>query len=103
MRKHEAELLPHGQQYHQVLTAASAHRRPPPPGVQHRQMPYVAKPQLEEQGDPGAIARGIKDQGVAAKLAAAAARRRQRQAQQQQQAGSEGQPGSGSSGGGSTS
>lgn len=60
-------------------------------------MPYVAKPQMEEQGEPEALTRGIKDQGVAAKLAAAAARRRQRQPQQQQRAGAGGQPGGGSS------
>ncbi|KAL4431212.1 hypothetical protein ABPG75_006468 [Micractinium tetrahymenae] len=57
---------------------------------QFEKVPYVQTPQIEEQGEPAALTRGIKDPGVAAKLAAAAARRRQRQA------GDGGQPGSGS-------
>ncbi|PSC76418.1 LYR motif-containing 1 [Micractinium conductrix] len=50
---------------------------------QFEKVPYWQKPQLE--GDVEAVAAGVKDPGVAARLAAAAARRRQRLAAQQQQ------------------
>lgn len=54
------------------------------------QTPYVQAPRLESE--PEAVASGIKDKDIAARLAAAARRRRERLAQQQQQ---QVQPGTG--------
>ena len=49
------------------------------------QVPYVQAPKLDTADEPEAVASGIKDKDVAARLAAAARRRRERLAQQRQQ------------------
>lgn len=59
--------------------------RPPLPSS--LQVPYVQAPKIGEELDPEAVASGIKDRGIAEKLAAAARRRRERQAQQKGAAG----------------
>lgn len=50
-----------------------------------KQVPYLQAPQLDAAAEPEAVASGIKDKGIAEKLAAAARRRRERLAKQPQQ------------------
>ncbi|EFN59519.1 hypothetical protein CHLNCDRAFT_138167 [Chlorella variabilis] len=52
---------------------------------QFAKVPYVQAPKLDTADEPEAVASGIKDKDVAARLAAAARRRRERLAQQRQQ------------------
>ena len=98
--------LHHGDQFAKVCRRIAAAQPSPHrprcftavcPSTPLPQVPYVQAPQLEATEQPEAVARGVKDAAVAAKLAAAAQRRRERLAQQQQQR-QLGQPGQGHGG-----